>query len=443
MATPTTLLLAIDNHHFYRASNFFFIFNEARLERTGLTSFDATIAYGSTHSARTDCADLCGLKCKDNSCNKRKIVDLFQIYGAQNIQALSKGVPGKDLSNPADLALTNLSLVNGDNCFGQLAYQGKFSLLEANFFYTQNICNGFFWQAHVPLRRMVIDDIRCCDLTDGAACEKANNPEWQTVLNLFCSILDKYCLKLEEIKQTGIGDASFLAGWTHSYQNTEILDFVDTTVRVGILLPTGKKRDPDSIFDIPLGYNGHFGVPIAFDFALGALDWTTFGFHLGALLFADATRTVRVKTDLSQTGLIKLAKAKAKIEKGLIWDISAYFKADHFAKGLSLLFGYTFARKRGDTIKEFDCRYNDETCKNNACFVNPCCVDPCIASTDCAWRGWHMHTLHFIVEYDFAKEGCFFGPRISFFYNKQFGGNRVFKTDMVGSNLGLDITWGF
>ena len=419
---------SIDNHHFYRASNFFYVFDEPRLERPFLTSFDVTVGHGATKKSRTNhesCSSLCVPQCTCSCSVPKDGCNLLQICGLHNIHALGKNVPGKDLSDPVDLALTNLSLLSGGGCFGKLRFTGTFTITEANFFFTQNFKKGLFFQAHIPLRKVSITDICRCDLTPtNGHCFNKNTPEWKTVLNLFDEITTKYCLNICDFDETGVGDTTALIGWTNSYQETEELDFIDTTIRVGVLIPTGHEKNVNNVFEIPLGYDGHIGIPLSFDFSLGAFEWATIGFHIGALVFVDHTKKIRLKSDVSQCGLITLTSGRATVERGTLWDAVVYAKADHFARGLSLLFGYTFARQNPSSIR-------------NIC--DDCLPDPCITTNDCLWRGWKMHTLHFMAEYDFTRHNGTIGPHIGFFYNRQVGGVRVFKTSMVGGNVGIDI----
>jgi hypothetical protein len=405
---------AIDNAHFWRATNFLPQFYEPRLAKAGLFSFDATLGFGKTHEGR-------------NGCDEK--TELLNIYGLQNMQALGTSVPGKNLTNPGDVAMMQLDLLPSVDNFGQLMYRGKFELLEANFCATQNLSCGLFLQGHIPYRDMKIKNICFCDKspTDCQTGPNAETPQWQTFLSLLPTILTEFNVCADEIKHTGPGDLTLILGWTNNYEETQELDYVDTTFRIGILIPTGKKKNEDWAFDIANGYNGHFGVPLYFDFAVGMYEWLTLGTHFDAIIFASKEKCIRMKTDLAQNGFIKLTKGAARVTPGVIFELNGYLKADHIVGGLSLFTGYSFAMQRCTTITP---------CQTSV-------FEPNIVCCDSVNFGWKMHTFQFYAEYDFSNRSSALGPRVGIFYNAVIGGQRIFNTNMGGGYVGLDIAWCF
>ena len=410
-----------DNAHFYRATNFFF---EPRLERDYLTSVDLFFDAGSTKKARNQFHDT---------------VPLLDIYGTNDMHELAIGVPCKDLSNPLDMIITQLSLVpsrcetSTDACktqskFATFSIDGTFSIIEGIISIAQNIKRGFFLQLYFPIRRLKISSICTTDISPtDEACPNINTPIWKTFKNNFDDILARYNLSRCPVEKTGIGDITFLLGWTHSFQQTEVLDFVDTSFKFGVLIPSGDQRCEDQVFSLPIGYDGHVAAVIDADFAFGAFDWLTLGGHFDLLVFANKTKCIRLKTGEHQSGWFKLAKGETKREKGTLWQIGAYIKADHFAHGLSLLLAYSFASKNRDELTPCD---TQEFC-------------PAIVNNDQMLFSWKMHTLNFLLEYDFSKPKSTVGPRFSIYYNLVVGGKRIFTTGTGGGNIGVDIAWSF
>lgn len=407
---------SIDNPHFWRATNFLQAFYEPRLARPWLTSFDATLGYGSTDKARP------------GDCGGQK-VELLDIYGPQNMQVLGINVPGKDLTNPGDIVLTQLALLPINDGFGKLSYSGRFKVVEANLCFSQNLMCGFFVQAHLPVRRLTVSDISVCDLSPLDCVNGPNQftPTWQAFLTLMPSIFKKYGISVAPTKTTGVGDLSFLGGWTNNYEDTQEIDFFDTTFRIGVLFPTGKTRNEDLAFSIANGYNGHYAVPASFDAAVGWYDWFTLGIHFGGMAFTRKTKDLRMKTDCAQSGFIKLAKGQARVDPGTIWEINAYTKADHVLCGFSFLVAYSFANKNRNTISPCDLTI----------------FNPLIVNDDPMYAGWKMHTINFIAEWDFATYENPWYPRIGGFFNLIVGGRRIFNTNVGGFQIGLDFASNF
>lgn len=404
--------LTFDNAHFYRPPYFF---SEPRLECPQLATIEATLAGGRTSSSR------------NSDGNK---VSLLDLYGSYNIHALAKGVPDLDPTNVQDLALIALSLLEPTNdTFGRLSYHGYFNIIEGNIIYTQNFNCGFFAQTLLPLRKLKITDISYCDLTPEEGCPSTATPEWQTVVSMFDAIMKRHNLDLGNVDKSGFGDLTIFGGWTLNYDQTEWLDFVDTTLKLGVLFPTGKKSNSDKVFDIPLGYDGHVGFAGSFACALGCYEWLTLGGYADFLTFCSRTKKMRVKTSIDQSGLIKLAKTSPNIKPGELVNIGVFAKADHVCRGISALVGYTYTRRGNSVATGGLC-----SCESSSAVIN----------SDESLHGWRQHTLHCALELDLNRQedsrSC---TRVGLFWNHLFKGTRVFGTNIIGGSVSIDVTLSF
>ena len=406
-------LYSADNHHFYRASNFFYSVQEPRLEKPWLTTLDAYVSRGNSCNGR-------------NSCGQK--TNILNIYGLTNMQLLGSGLPGLDMTNPVDIALLNLTLLPARDNFGQFLFCGHFNISEANIIFSQNMQYGFFWQFHLPIRSLQISGVSYTDLSPrDDVFPNIDTPAWQTFLNLFPQFLDRYDINLGGAKNEGLGDINLLGGWSYTFEETSYLDFIDICLRTGVLIPTGKKANADNVFELPTGYNGHTGVPLMADASVGMWEWFTIGAHGGALIFMQACNTLRIKTDIAQNGWVKLPCIRAETRPGIIWDGVVYVKADHWVSGLSFTMGYTVAKKQEDHV---------EVCPDD-------CFDQCIVQSDTIFSPWTMHTLNFLAEYDFCNAMNGWGIRLGVFYNTIVGGKRIFDTGMPGFSTGIDVSWVF
>ncbi len=408
-------LSSFDQPYFYRANYFL---GEPRFEKDVLTSFDLIIAGGTANHAR-------------NTCGTKKVY-LFDIYGLHNMHDLGVNIPASSnkLVNQTLDNLANIENQSTDSLFGYLSFKGKFHLFEAILNLYQNLTRGFFYQVTIPIKSINTDEICSCDLSQSpsAGTPNSDTPAWTTFLDQFDSILTAYNLNFDsQVESSGPGDIGVYFGWTRNYQETKYLDFVDFTIKAGILAPSAKVRNEDLLFDIPLGNNGHIGFPVYGAVSIGLYEWITTGFYLEGIFFHDHNlRYRRMKTAEKQSGMIKLYKGCAKEHKGTLWDFTLFAKADHMPGPLSFLLGYSYTHKRRDYLTPQDTN-----------------VQETIVNTDPQLWGWTMHTIHLELEWDFTEKENVLGPHLAALINIPVRGKNIFDTTMFGLDIGIDCSWNF
>lgn len=350
-------------HHFYRAS---YLPNPVRFDRDWLTTGYLQLAGGSTCKARNACGDT---------------VPLLALYTPhEKLRAKCAGI---------------------------------FDLFEANFDLIQNIKYGLFLEFYIPVRVIHFHPLFIKAKQDS---HYKDYLEEQGMHAMFSKI-DHY---VSSLRKSALADCALLLGWTHTWQHTQVLDFIDTSFQAGMFFPTDKTKCIYDFFCIPYGYNGHYGFPITTDIAFGMFDWLTVGLHGDLFTFLAKHRKSLLKTCSDMPNCLT-----ERIKPGFLGCVSTYLTADHFAKGFSATLGYSFVHKHKDKI------YNNPIKAQQ--FV---CQDPTIPS-------WKMHTLHLYFGYDFSDEEYCFGPRCAIIYNRQLAGKRVFQTHMVGAELAAEFEWRF
>jgi len=321
-------LQAIDNLHFYRAN---FWWGEPRFEREWLSTLDVAIGGGETVQGR-------------NGCGKNS--SLFGIYGPQNIQHLARGVPDLDPNNPLDQLLIAVDKLPDNPPFGFVKLCGALSLHELVIDARQNFRYGFFMQAYLPVRTFALRHVNVADLSQSSGNPPtAQSPDWHNLLNNLNEILALHGLSTAGYKKTGAGSLTVLGGWTGNYQKTTYVDYVDTTFKVGILMPTDQARNPHLVFDLSTGYNKHTGLYLSADASVGMWEWFTSGINSGSLFLFAKPEQLRLRTSSLQQGFIKLAADTARVQPGIYWHVGAYVKADHFNEVFSMTVGYSFNQK--------------------------------------------------------------------------------------------------
>ena len=164
-----------------------------------------------------------------------------------------------------------------------IRFQSVADVFEADFNLYQNFCNGFFTQFHFPVILLQIYPSGFCE---GSDTSKKYHPAWQATLQTLANFLKPYDLNICPHRNAAPFRLTLFVGWTHSFENTSYLDFIDVTAKTGVLFPTGKKKSLTNVFDIPYGYNGHWAIPFSGDISIGAFDWLTLrNFTANNLLF--------------------------------------------------------------------------------------------------------------------------------------------------------------
>lgn len=406
-------LSALCHSHFYRAGSYN---HEPRFDRNFLSSLDISLSGGSSkHAYGPDSGK----------------TDLLNVYGLHNFSQIFVGTPtaivgGWTATQTAIINnMNNNNLVNKSASFGTVLFTGKVNYFEANIHWAQNFKYGFFAESCIPIKCLEVTNVAFADQT--AAGEKDAN--WQQFMANFNTALAAFNVTAGNVKNTTVGDIVSSVGWTYNNDNLKSIDFFDTTIKIGYSIPVADKSDRNQAFSIAAGRDGHVGIPVSFDFAIGFLDWVSWGAHVGGQFFLKQRTDMRVKTATSQNGFIKAALATGTRTLGNQWNIGTFLKADHLAGGFSLGMAYTFNAQEATTF------VSDA---NNLYSFNDA-----IINGDQMLQAWNQHIFHVSAEYDFAKEGRAINPHIGLFYNRTIAGKRIFTTSTVGGDAGVNITWEF
>lgn len=383
---------------FFRTSSFW---GEPRFTKPWLSTLDIQVLGASNHRGRDGYGDR---------------TNLFTIYGFEDVAALSRAsvreFGAEPLALPGDPEL--------------ITFKAVADVFEADVNWYQNFSHGFFTHFHLP-----VFEVRICPSgyfepqCDHKPAHKYN-PYWQQPVEQLDPFLNQFGITTCSTSDGGLSDATLFLGWSYSYEDTDYLDFIDSTIKTGVLFPTGKKRNEDELFSIPFGYNGFYAIPLSWDLSIGALDWFTWGFHTDTLFFIKRTQCLRMRTpEEADCGIIVLGKGLAEIDHGTVWRMGTYLKADHIIGGLSLLVAFAYEQKNKSTV----CPY-DETL-----------FDTRMVTSDPRFDKWARSLFHMQLEYDFAKDDSCVGTRFGFFYDHEMTGLRTFNINPAGGYFGLDVAW--
>ncbi len=356
----------------------------------------------------------------------------LDIYGPTNMLYIGENVAKTPtLQNFANFIAANPVLLIGQGgTFGQLKFPGTFKSEAAELSLHQNIKKGLFCQFDLSMRKISVTNITIKDLSpeSGNGGYNQRTPQWMQLKNNLDVLLANYGLSpiTQDYKRSGIGDFSSYLGWQRQWDD-EITEnyFCALTFKVGFLFPIGSVYDSKEVFSFPTRKYGVQGVT---QLQVGVAPWLVVNVHGAGTLFAEGDEQFFcILTFSGQTGWLKLAGAKAREQRGFLWDVGGEASVDKFISGLNLRLGYSYTQQQATKF------YATEGGVSSSEFV----------AGDQRYASWNQHVFKVMLDYDASVNAYSWkwAPRIAAFYSFPFAGKNVFKTELFGGSLGIDIRW--
>jgi len=279
--------------------------------------------------------------------------------------------------------------------------------------------------AHLPIRHAKVSGIKRCDLTGD--CRMVDLEVKRLLTDVICQKTREFgCLDLSSWSQTGLGDLVFLLDWMNAYYQTkENLKEVTVHAKVGLSIPTGKEKDEDKAFSMPLGVgDGAWGIPFGIGLDLYFKQRIMIGGEAEFFILFDKTRLRRLKTHEFQTEFLLLNKGKATKDHGLHWKFNIYLQAYQFWKGLSAKVTYQY-------FKHDDDRLTPSSDVFSSLIVN----------TAHSLKEDNMHHFIFQMSYDFFEERahCWIKPQVNLFYKVPLTGRGTIEPHTFGGQIGFNF----
>lgn len=396
----------------------------------------------------------------NNESTKRK-TSLFNAFGPVNIVNLGLGlddIATKTTTNNywgSNGSFSTAPAIPCDSPDGKVNFNADIRVRELSLGIKQNLFAGFFVELYAPLRQVQLNGIShtiCGNPVIGGVNLETDfmQRDFPLILaeNGFSGAYDR------NFKQTKFTELMAIVGWEgYDDQSFNIIDAAAGSVQLGFIAPLGDKRDEDRVFAIPLGYNGAFGCNVRAKAEVAFWKVIALGLQAGANIMFPFHREIRMRTDARQNGWIALEKGAVKVDYGTIWDVAGYLKAENFARGLSVILGYSYTKQENTflNVKE-DCDFLQTVVNNALNHTGPFSTNTYamyinkddIVNTDRRYHGWDQHALHVYLSYDAANQSKWWlAPKVAFEYAYQLTGRRSFATNMLAGNLGLRSTWQF
>lgn len=380
----------------------------SRAERKGMLTFDAWGLHGNTTKGKN---------------SQGETTNVLNIYGPQEMHQLGRStMPTNIIADPNNILNQLWNIVPVSNKYAQLEFSGKCSFTGGAFTTAVSLTPRAFVGINVPYYKLSINDISYKDITPPAERDAA----WIQFLNNFDEILKANDLSLAPSVSNEVGDIAVYAGWTLNNEGNDQLEFIDCTLRFGFLAGNTKKIDPNLVFSLPGGYNGHRGILADLNLGLGMHSKIGFDLYAKAIVLFDATDELRMKTTEGQNSFIKLAKGTANFNPGNIYSAGGVLRFDMFEQ-LGWFFGYLYNHREADKLTPTDSLL----------------FPPAIVNSSPEFKGWSMHVLNVGLEVDFTHVERRIHPKARFDYNYIVKGTRIFLNNTVGGSVGLAITADF
>jgi len=349
-------------------------------------------------------------------------VNVLQIYDCD--QNALKMLEGFDSNCPIGQLRERIDAA--DNCIrGHLSVCGDLKMnaaLELAWWY--HFKENFSLSFHLPIFSMKLCNVCWQDHTRDITAEDLRVKEYLT--NNLCRVTRELgCLDIGNWCRSGAGDALALFRWMRDFEQAKyILKNVRLNARLGVTLPTGRRRNEDKIFAFPFGNDGATGAlaGVGIDLTLGHNVKT--GLDVQLLHVFGNTRCRRIKTHPCQTEFLLLQKANVFREFGITQRFNLYLEA--FQRGgISFRAGYQFVRHGDDYLFISSNRFSDT-----------------IANTAKSLCEWTAHSLIFNLGYNFLRTNADderrVHPYVALFAKIPFNGVQVATTKTIGVTLSID-----
>ena len=306
---------------------------------------------------------------------------------------------------------------NDTTSFGLGQLSGELKIKELNLSFYRNIKNGFFIEAQTTLHDYTIDSINA-SFIDSEKNLSTDQISYMKDLNSKLPTKDH---------QTGFHDLTLFGGYSRTFHNFKHFDFIDITIKTGIITPEFNNKTKPRFLQIPFEHNRNFGYATSTALSAGLFDWLTIGCNGLATLWNPTTATIAINHTETNNNLLLTEESRAKINKGNLYAGSMFIEADHLFWGLSGMIAYSYTKNRAITITPID--------SSNFPLI--------AARNNKTLEGWSQSSLLTQIQMDFATEDQPNAPVLTMFYALPIKGRYSVKTSVVGGSCGLQLSYKF
>ncbi|MFA6527521.1 MAG: hypothetical protein WCT20_03810 [Candidatus Babeliales bacterium] len=377
---------------------------------------------------------------------------LLDAWGQLDVTQLGVGVQSKVAPlttywNDSGTGSFDTATFTGND--GKVSIAGHSETKELSLNLRQNLFSGFYLFGYVPVREIKNNRITPTYL--------GTNADVQAFLGTnfsgdFATILSAYGYRplTTSYRKTEVSDTLVGVGWqgidTTSF---DIIDSLSGGGEIGVTIPFGAQQKQNCIASVPTGYNGHWGIKAQLAGEVGLWKFLGFGAATSATMFFREERTIHMKTDEDQPGIIALDSGYAQVDHGSLWSVSGYAKITPAAM-VSCYVGASFVRQEKTELEVRDDVFLSTVVANSLIpdedgnVLAPLVSKDEVVNSDERFQAWEMYTLHLKATVDMSsKIKSFFAPAVSFQYSLPLAGKHVFPSDVMSGTFDANLQWKF
>jgi len=231
----------------------------------------------------------------------------------------------------------------------------------------------------------------------------------------------------EEINQSGMLTTGFYTGYKKTLESFEHLDFLQITLRVGILTPQCMYENNDSILKYPFIANITFGYPIATIVSLGVLDHLNFGLYGLIIPYQPKTLFIPINNTPSHNQLLMTEKTMGTFSPKPFLTSTFYIEAhDPLNKFIGTI-AYSYMYGLNWTITPLKKTLISTDLINDTSLLAP--------------RSSGAITFQF--DYNMKNEKAPNAPMFSFFYAMDLNGMLTPKINVAGGTSNFQMSYDF
>ena len=334
----------------------------------------------------------------------------------QDALAMLKGF--SDSSIESQIA-QQVNVYDDNGTRGHYVVNGKFGFDFAVLSYSYHLFHEWFIRARIPVIAAHMSHTSWVDETQNLTYDDFITHQLITD-QFFANVQSWGNLSLTDWSAKGFGDLTTYMHWERVFlQEKEYLKEVSVNARIGVSIPTSKRKDEDKAFSLPFGNDGAWSLPFGAGIDLKFKKFLRAGVDVAFENIFTHTKNRRIMTDPAQTDFLFLQKAVSRKEYGITQMFNLYLEPQ-LSQKTALRVAYQHTKHANDRLYIV----------GNEC-------SSLVANQAAGLKEWTNHSVLIQLRYDNQGTRGLVSPIVSLFAQIPFNGKRSLNEPTVGFDVVL------